>query len=143
MINQSLYGKKLTVRQSEIAASHIKNIDMGMEKFHLDQNVAVFSGTNAKHYADFEVGKEYTIDGFLSTSVRHKDAREFFDREAAQGNEPLLLRISVPKETRCLFVGDNTGYFKYQGEMILDRGLKYRVVERRGQTLYMEVVSNA
>lgn len=142
MINQRLYGVKLSKKRTELANSHITQLDSTMGKFLLDRDVAVFSGTNAKHYADFEVGKEYTIDGFLSTSVRHKDAREFYDREAASGNEPLLLRISVPKETRCLFVGDNTGYFKYQGEMILDRGLKYRVVERRGQTLYMEVVPN-
>lgn len=66
----------------------------------------------------------------------------FFDREAANGEEPLLLRISIPKDTKCLFVGDNTGYFKYQGEMILSRGLRYRMIERKGHTLYLEVVPN-
>lgn len=142
IINQRLYGKKISKKKENLADSCIKEIDRALSKFKLEKDVAVYSGTNAKHYTDFNVGQEYVIDGFLSTSVRHKDAREFFDREAANGEEPLLLRISIPKDTKCLFVGDNTGYFKYQGEMILSRGLRYRMVERKGHTLYLEVVPN-
>ena len=77
--------------------------------------------------------------GRFSVRRSTKDAKEFYDREARSGNVPLMLEILVPKGTPCMFVGQNTSYSAYQGELILGRGLKYRVLEKTDKKLVLEV----
>ncbi len=100
----------------------------------------MFSGTDAAHYKSWNVGKTKRLDGFISSSVRLKDAVGFATHEESMGNNSLIMEIQVPKSTPCLFVGENTSYPWYQGELILKNGLKYLVKERTNEKMLLEVV---
>ena len=139
-INQRLYGRKLTARQREIADMGIAFLDKAIGKFKLNTDLIAFSGTNAAHYDDWAIEETRTIEGYLSTSVRQKDARGFAKRTEEAGKPPMMIRILVPRQTPCLFIGKNTAYHTYQGELLLNHGLKYKVLDKTESTMTLEVV---
>lgn len=137
--NQMLYGKKLSRGQAKKAKRITKGLDGAIGKFTLRQDVAVFSGTKAEHYADWKPGEIRSIDGYLSTSVRLKDARLFCKRAEAGGSPPMMVTLLVPKKSPCLFIGENTAFPEYQGELLLGRGIKYKVVSKSENSMTLEV----
>lgn len=141
LINQYHYGmKKQTARQREKAAECTVQLDKAVSRFDLKDDVLVFSGTDAGHYVDWKVGETRTLAGYVSSSVRLKDAIGFASREERKGNESLMLEIQVSAGTPCLFIGENTSYPHYQGELMLKHGLKYLVKEKAGGKMLLEVV---
>ena len=139
--NQRLYGKKLSQGQAKRADKVIAGLDSAMGKFTLRQDVVAFSGTVARHYSDWKPGETRNIDGFLSTSVRLKDARLFYKRSETDGDAPMMLTILIPKKTACLFIGENTAFPEYQGELLLGRGLKNKVVSKGENSMTLEVLT--
>jgi hypothetical protein len=86
-------------------------------------------------------GLEWQEKGFMSTSVRKSAAREF-----TQSAGSVLMRVVAPKGTGAakLAERENDG----EGEVVLQRGLKLRVVADRGidkdwghRTLDVEVIA--
>ena len=140
-VNQYLYkSKKQTKNQREGAAEEAALLDKAIGRFSLNEDVLTFSGTSAAHYKDWEVGETRKLDGFVSSSVRLKDAKEFAQRERVNGKEPLVIEIQVPKGTPCLFIGENTSFPRYQGEFLLEHGLEYLVKEKKDGKMLVEVV---
>lgn len=138
--NQKLYGRKQTKRQAEKAAELVKHIDEALGKFKLKEDIVVFSGTKASHYEEWKTGETREITGFLSTSVRLKDTKPFCARAITAGSTPMTITILVPKTTPCLFIGENTAFHSYQGELLLKHGLKYKVVSKTEESMTLEVV---
>ena len=141
-INQYLYGKNLKKAVKENTEKDILNIDTLVDRFNLNKNIKVYSGTNAKHYEGWKEGDVKEISGYLSTSVRFKDAKRFYHREIKREHEALMLEILVPKKTKCLFIGEKTSFSDYQAEMLLKHGLQYKVVKRTKDKMILEVFSN-
>lgn len=142
-INQFLYGMtKLPSKKKQRASEAVVNIDKAISKFKLRENLLVFSGTEKRFYENWKVGDIRELKGYVSSSVRFRDAHFFYAREQSRGNQAFMIEILVPKGTKCLFVGDNTSYFSYQGELILSHGLQYRVLEKEPTRMLLEVVSD-
>eukprot|EP00742_Colponemidia_sp_Colp-10_P017545 GILJ01020186.1.p1 GENE.GILJ01020186.1~~GILJ01020186.1.p1 ORF type:complete len:532 (+),score=50.30 GILJ01020186.1:1077-2672(+) len=72
-----------------------------------------------KKWRDRPVGENlYQVDGFMSTSEKASVAQRF---------GPLILKIIVPRGTRCLPVPDENNHFG-EYEWLFAHGLKYQVV---------------
>jgi hypothetical protein len=119
---------------------YVKNLDSAMAKFELKDRITVFKGTNAAWYEGWEAGRIEPINLYLSTSVSRNIARKYFDKIRRDGDDPIILEINVPKGTRGIYIGNNTKARENELEFLTGHRLKYRVVERDGDTLKMEVV---
>jgi len=148
-LNPYLYGK-LNAPPAAMAkyARDVDLMDSAMDKFSLDKDVVVYSGTKVKHYAGWRVGDVKRIDAYLSTSAKEKPfAKTFYNavnkeykKTGDALDKPLMLEIRVPAGTKSIYVGDNTGYSKKETELILGRGLNYKVVEIKGDRMILEVM---
>jgi len=139
-LNPLLYGNSTDSPQvQEMYRKDIQLIDSAMDKFSLDRNLVAYSGTKAKHYIDWNVGDEKTIPAYLSTTLKPKIAKSFYD-DAKKQSEPLMIEVRVPKGTKCLYVGDNTKYIEREDELLLGRGLKYKVIAKKGDKMIIEVI---
>ncbi|GHT87948.1 hypothetical protein AGMMS49960_05580 [Betaproteobacteria bacterium] len=137
-VNPRLYGSKPMTPEVQ---RDIALIDAAMQKFHLDRDVVAFSGTKASHFADWNVGDTREIPAYLSTALDEKVAKAFAKKDAA----PLMLEIRVPGGTRSLYLGGNTAYKgggKNETELLLGRGLKYKVIEKTPDRMVLEVVKS-
>jgi hypothetical protein len=117
---------------------YIKSIDAAIDKFRLENDIIVYKGTEAAWFDGWEIGNVKYIKPYMSTSISEDIVRRDFMENRKQ---PIFLKIIVPKKTRGIYIGDNTAYRKNQDEFLLRHGLKYRVIERNGNNLKLEVVS--
>jgi hypothetical protein len=120
---------------------YVKNIDSAMAKFELDDGITVFKGTKAAWYDGWEAGRVEPIKMYLSTSVSRDVAQKYYDKIRHAGDDAIILEIIVPKGTRGIYIGSNTDARENEFEFLAGHGLKYRVIERDGNTIKMEVVS--
>jgi len=140
-INPLLYGKNTDAPQiQEKYWQYIRNIDSAMDKFYLDCDLVAYSGTKAKHYADWSVGDEKTINAYLSTSTQERFAKAFSKPTKNNPFEPLMIEVRVPAGTKSLYIGDNTKYKKMEDELLLGRGLRYKVIEKKSGRMIIEVI---
>jgi hypothetical protein len=136
-INGALYD----VEPMDISIKkRIDDIEASMDKFSISCNMALFSGTNREHYKDWKVGEIYKINGYISTSVTQKIADKFLKRIENEGKSPLMLEIRVPKGSRGLYIGDNTGFHSPQYEFLLGRGQQYKVIDNADNLIILEVI---
>jgi len=77
---------------------------------------------------------------FNVTSVNIKVAEAFFKDKENSGKEPLMLEILIHEGALGIYIGTNTAYRANENEFLLGRGLKYKVLERCGSTLKLEVL---
>ena len=113
------------------------DIESSMENFTLTEDVVTFRGVNATRYENLEIGDTIIINHFPSTSLDMAVAKQYMeDRQSA-----LMLMILVPKGTRSIYIGKN-GSLGNEKELLLNRKLKYNVVERKKDILTLEVVTN-
>jgi len=141
-INSLLYGTALYNNTAEQAKywGDISLIDTAMGKFDLKRGVTVYSGTEAKWYADWKIGEIKHIKAYLSTAVTERIPEGHCKKAKEKGETPLMLEIYVPTGTRCVYIGDNTEHPAPEYEMLLGRGLKYKVIERTENLMRLEVV---
>jgi hypothetical protein len=119
---------------------YVKNIDSAMAKFELEDSITVFKGTKAAWYDGWEMGRAEPINLYLSTSVSKDVAQKYCDKVRRYSDDPIMLEINVPKGTRGIYIGSNTKARENELEFLIWHGLKYRVIERDGNTLRMEAV---
>jgi hypothetical protein len=139
-VNPYLYGK-LNEPQAVMQkyADDVKLIDSAIDKFALDRDIVVYSGTSARHYADWSVGDVKPIPAYVSTAAKEKFAKTFYNKSKKNG-DAIMLEIRVPKGAKGLYIGDNTAYHKRETEFLLGRGQNYRVVERTSGRMTLEVM---
>lgn len=145
-INGELRGGK----QSAKTKATVDQIDRVMAESKLDDDVVVHRGIG-----DIErvfgaaakkklVGAEWQDDGFQSTTADAGIAERFTIGEQGK-RASAVMKIRVPKGTGAIQLSDD----RYEAEMLLERGLRLRVVSdtgpwRRGQkgfrTIEVEVV---
>jgi len=140
-LNPLLYGTTAYLPAEQARYwGEIGRIDAAMGKFDLGQGVMVYSGTEAKWYSDWKVGDIRPIDAYLSTSVTEQVPSKHYKTVEEEGGTPLMLEIYVPKGAKCIYIGNNTAYYKMEDELLLGRGQKYKVIERTENLLRLEVM---
>jgi hypothetical protein len=136
-INGALYGVE---PMDTFTKEKIDDIEAAMGKFSVTHNMTVFSGTNREHYKGWKAGEVRKIDGYVSTSVTRRPAETFYRREGKRGNIPLLIEIRIPLGTRGLYIGNNTGLHSPQNELLLGKGLRYKVIDNADNSMILEVI---
>lgn len=112
----------------------IRNIDAGMDRSQLTDDVIVYRGiTDVRRVlgeaADGDLtGVEWVERGFLSTSASRQVARGF-TYPGTEAPAPASMRILVPRGTRALEVGGGG-----QDEILIARGARLRIVRDLGST---------
>lgn len=107
----------------------IKNIDSVMDSNHIGENLTLFRGVSKDDFMKWK--QSNTSETFLSTSIR-KDVAESF------GNG-YLIEIKAPKDTKGLYLGDNST-IAGEKEVLLDRKLRYRIVSSKETFLEVELI---
>ena len=133
-LNDYLYGFG---EGSTIIKDRIAQIDSAIDKFSLKEDIIVYRGTDNRYYSDWETGDVKTIDAYISSAVTKEEAEAYYKRVDL---EPVMLEISVRKGTKSFYVGENNPEYGSEDELLLGRGLKYKVIERVGKTLKLEVI---
>ena len=136
-INTYLYSEN---KNSALIQDKINQIDSAMDKFSLDKDIIVYRGTAYQYYTDWEVGGVKKIDAYLSSAVTKEKAQAFYDSIANEKEKPVMMEISVPKGTKGIYVGDNNTVYGSEDELILGRGLTYKVLEFTENLLRLEVI---
>jgi SPP1 gp7 family putative phage head morphogenesis protein len=136
-INNALHGN---IRMTDNIKGKITGIDTAIDGFEIKENMTVFRGTNAAYYSDWETGGIKKFDAYASTSVLKSEARWFYKRQNKLGNEPIMLEIRVPAGTKGLYIGGKTDFKVNQAELLLSRGLSYKVIEKIAGYMLLEVI---
>jgi len=147
-VNSLLYGvSEESEWRQVLIRNDIKLIDSAMDKWWQEDNITVYRGARAKHYEGWVVGDERTVPAFVSTSVSKREAQRFCKYAEKDGDTPIMVEIYVPKGARGIYIGENSMYpdqksadFTKEGEFLLGRGSKYRVIERNDNLLRLEVI---
>ena len=114
------------------------NLDSLIGKFALDDDIILFSGTSKRHYSGWKVGDTKEIPAYFSTSVKRDEAVSFLDRNPANS---LMIEVRTPRGVKGMYIGENTAMPGNEYEFLLGRGLEYRVLEREGNRMVLEVVN--
>jgi hypothetical protein len=136
-INNALYGN---IRITDNIQKKVANLDRAVDGFEIKENMTVFRGTNAAYYSDWEAGSVKKIEAYASTSLVRDTAKWFYKRHKKMGNEPIMLEIRVPAGTKGIYIGEKTDFKVNQDELLLNRGLSYKVLERSAGYMLLEVV---
>lgn len=123
----------------------VAGVDSAMEQSRLPQEAAVYRGLNATRiFGDaFEqdmTGLEWQEDAYASTSTDARVSRQF----AGRGHGATMMNVLVPQGVGAVELSDES----YESELLLERGLRFRVVADRGfgddgtRWLDVEVVPN-
>lgn len=135
-INRKLWGnehiKEIYFRNVD---DIIKTLDRTIPKFKLEDDLIVYRGTDKKYFKDLKVGDEFSPGYYFSTSLSKHVANGFLNRNSNR----LMMKIKVPKESKGLYVGKDSGW-KYYKELILPRDTKYRVISFDGENMELEVI---
>jgi len=135
-INETLFnntwGKNPQIKNS------VGQIDSIMDIARVPQNVQVFRGTAANYYNDWEVGSNYEVPLYFSTSLKYEVIEDFLVDFVVDNNE-MIIEILVPKNTRGFYLGDNV-HGNSEFELILDRNTIYKVLEKTDNFMKLQVV---
>ena len=69
-----------------------------------------------------------------------KEADVFMKTMVGKGKDAVLLEVRVPAGTKGIYIGDNIAFVRHEDEFLLAHSLKYRVVDRIGDRLILEVI---
>ncbi|HZN70143.1 MAG TPA: phage portal protein [Micromonosporaceae bacterium] len=115
---------------------HVANIDTVMEHSRLTADIILYRGERNPSrnfppgvWSDVGgmEGAEWTFHGYASTSTRQTVARNFATSHVSPGGQPTVITITARKGTPALAMSGI-----HEDEILLDRGLGYRVVADHG-----------
>lgn len=131
-------GEKLGRLQRLEGEKNFPLVESAMAKSRTTEDVIVHRGIPAfvSQVASLSSGDEFKLPLYTSTSASEAKAREFLDRTGGT-----MMRIKVPKGTNALAADQFGQVNKKERELILDRGLSYRVLSKeiRGNVNYLDV----
>ncbi|WP_282918929.1 ADP-ribosyltransferase [Levyella massiliensis] len=132
-INEYLATKKGNLKQY---AQYVNSIEGAMEQFHLKNDIIVYRGTQATFYEGIKVGDTFDSKIFYSTSYSEDVAKDFSNVK----KEPLLIEIHAPKNSKCIFIGQNSTSFD-EGEFIFSHKSRYKVIDQQDGKMVLEVIN--
>lgn len=107
----------------------IKSLNRIINKFSIDENVIVYRYTNFRSIRKLLKNKELVVSQFYSTTLVKDLLLDFAHRSGYR----TLLRIYVPKGTKCIYFDDSyvDGSVLDEKEVILPSNTKYRVIKKK------------
>ena len=123
----------------------INGLDSVMRKNTINQNIKAIriADADSKDFISVKKGSIIKSNSYTSTTLSNYIA-EGYERRLERNNKiPLYIEIDIPKGTRGFYIGKNTNNVRNESELLLDRGLKYKVKEYNKKEGYMklEIVS--
>jgi uncharacterized protein with gpF-like domain len=115
-MNKALLGKK---DMSQQIKERIDYCSKALSKFELQDDIITWKGTASKYYTDYNVGEVKPYAAFHSTTVTSEIA----------WSGDMLIQFRIPKGTEGAYINDYS-VNKGEDEFILQKGLKYNVIER-------------
>lgn len=113
----------------------IGDIERGIEGYNLPDDIKVYRRSAADAYKNLGVGDTFTDEGFTSTSISPNIGGDF-------GKANIEINVGNGKGVGA-FIGDLSSGNGDEGEFLLQRGTKYKVLGRsQDGTLQLEVVGN-
>lgn len=113
----------------------IEKIDSSMDKYNLEEDVVTYRGTSSDNYNNYDVGDVIEEKMYYSTSLSQGIAQTFAD----DCSNSIMAEIHVPRGTKSIYIGDNTDY-DFEAELLLSRGLSYKVIKKEKDNIVLEVV---
>jgi len=122
----------------------IKRIDKAFQSSRLQADSLVFRGINGvdvfgADLKDLKVGFEWTEKGFVSTSSQESVVKRKFLNALNRGDKPVMMKIKVPKGAPVMNMDAVAGAIK-ESEVMIARGMRYRIVSVRGNVVEVELV---
>jgi len=134
-INEHLRGDKNPSAFKQAAVEdRIQAIDSAIGQFQLENDIVVHRGDSSNLYSRLSSGDIITKEAFTSTSLDMSVAQDFAGFTTGHMSE-----IRVPRGTPSLYIGTNSGAVP-ESELLLGRGLQYRVIEQSARHTVLEVV---
>ena len=96
----------------------------------IQSDIVVYRSMKVK---DLDIGDEFIDQGYVSTSLDRSIASSF--------QHGMLARIYVPKGSYGLFLGNVPSGGRQEWEVLLARQTKFRVLNREGNRIELEVVN--
>ena len=113
----------------------IDNIERGIDGYDLKDDIKVYRKSNADVYKNLKVGDTFTDNGFTSASVTPEIGGDF-------GKANIEIDVGKGKGVGA-FIGDLSSGNGDEGEFLLQRGTKFKVLGRdQDGILKLEVVGN-
>lgn len=122
-----------------------KSLNDAINKFILKDDIITYRGTNEKYYKNYKVGDVFEGKVFYSTSLDYEQAKVFADdviEYDEDGYKGVLLEIKVPKNSRALYVGENTDYTVNERELLLSNKVKYKIEKIEKGKIVLEVLKD-
>lgn len=119
----------------------INGLDSIMKKNTINQNIKAIRMANAED-ENFINAKENSIinyNSYMSTTLSNYIAEGYERRLKNNDKTPLYIEIDIPKGTRGFYIGKNTNNVRNESELLLDRGLKYKVKEYNKEKGYIKL----
>jgi len=136
-INKALLGvEKMTLE----IARHVRRLDYGISQFVVDEDILVFSGDNARHYSNWKPEDVKPIVLYKSTSVTRRNAEWYFNDVRERGGDPIIIEYRIPKGSKGIYIGDNTYHKRPEGEFLLGRNTRVRVLFKSVDQMVLEIV---
>lgn len=113
------------------------SISYSISQYKLETDLKLYRGQGADIYSSLKVGDTLIEKGFTSTSCSKSVALDF--SKHYNNDKEYLIEINVPKTSKCLYIGRN-GSFKYdEGEFLLDKNTKFKVIQKESNKIVLEV----
>lgn len=134
-------GQKL----DKVNQRHVDALDSAISKGELKKDATFFRGLERDFVVKLKVGSTFTDKGFASVTTK-KDTAELFALGSGyeQTDEGEVVRVRVPKGTHALDVtgalGLKRGSVDDEGEHLLPRGTRFKVVTAKKGNVVLEVV---
>lgn len=104
-------------------------ISNAIDKFEIPFDLVVYRSQDFG-LGDYDIGDVITIHQFFSTSIR---------KTGVLKNKKYFFTILVNKKTRGAYI-ELLSHFPWQYELLLDRGLKYEILDIYGNEYLLEVI---
>lgn len=142
--NAKALGIDPTASKTSNNASTVRQMDKAMNISPLEKDMTLYRGVSADDYfRKFKVGDVVDMNGrYTSTSTNERIANGF----KGHNGENYMLKINAPKGTPSINVAKafnkrNNPSASNEGERILSRNLKYKVVSIDGDVITLDVVN--
>ena len=144
-ITKGLYENKGDINSMFKSDQNIVNsIDKIINKNTIGEDLILYRGTSAEYYYRYTIGDEITMYNYVSTSLKENKANDFIRSVKTYNKQPLKMIIIANKNTKGIYIGENTLSPENEYEVLLNRNTKYKITNIKDvdgiREMYMEVI---
>lgn len=121
-INPRLRAGKSVAREDK---QDVAVMDAAFQRAKTTSDITVYRGVGGDFINKLTKGVSFTDGGFVSTTSSQSMADGF-----ARGDQEAVMEIRVPKGSKAISVTDISQFSKTEKEIVLNRGAKFRVIDR-------------